>query len=54
METYWLPGVNNLRVYGRWAFVELREVYQIEADFEARVEATVRRMIDRTTAQPVK
>jgi type III restriction enzyme len=37
METYWVPGVNNLGSYGRWAFVEFTEVYQIEADFEARI-----------------
>ncbi|HLA81423.1 MAG TPA: restriction endonuclease, partial [Thermoleophilia bacterium] len=24
METYWLPGANNLKAYGRWAFIELR------------------------------
>lgn len=54
VETYWLPGVNNLGVYGRWAFIELREVYQIEADFEARVEVAVRSMIDSMTAQPMK
>ena len=23
METYWVPGVNNLGTYGRWAFAEL-------------------------------
>ena len=23
METYWIPGVNKLKTYGRWAFVEL-------------------------------
>lgn len=33
METYWLPGVNNLNQYGRWAFVELTEVYRIQEDF---------------------
>jgi type III restriction enzyme len=27
METYWVPGVNNNREYGRWAFVELTDVY---------------------------
>ena len=37
METYWVPGVNNLGTYGRWAFAEFTEVYQIEADFEAKV-----------------
>jgi len=39
METYWIPGVNNLGKYGRWAFAEFRDVYQIGFDFKARVEA---------------
>ncbi len=39
METYWESGVNNLGKYGRWAFAEFTDVYQIESDFEARVEA---------------
>src|SRR5262249_44490136 len=38
METYWVPGVNNLGTHGRWAFVELTDVYQIEAEFKAKVE----------------
>ncbi|MCC6346177.1 MAG: DEAD/DEAH box helicase family protein [Nitrospirales bacterium] len=38
METYWVPGVNNLGGYGRWAFAELTDVYRIESDFGARVE----------------
>lgn len=46
METYWIPGVNNLKSYGRWAFAEFREVYQIESDFEARVEAEFNRLIE--------
>jgi type III restriction enzyme len=46
METYWVPGVNNLGTYGRWAFVELTEVYQIESDFEAKVEAEFNKMIN--------
>ena len=37
METYWIPGVNRLGSYGRWAFAEFTEVYQIEADFSAKV-----------------
>jgi Endonuclease domain len=32
MDTYWVPGVNNLRTLGRWAFAELTEIYQIDAD----------------------
>jgi type III restriction enzyme len=39
METYWIPGVNHLGTYGRWAFAEFRDVYEIEADFEAKVAA---------------
>jgi len=34
-----LPGVNNLKLYGRWAFAEFTEIYLIEADFAANVES---------------
>jgi type III restriction enzyme len=47
METYWVPGVNNLKRYGSWAFAEFTEVYQIESDFEAKVEAEFDKMIAR-------
>ncbi len=33
MENYWVPGVNNLGSYGRWAFAEFTAVYEIEAEF---------------------
>jgi type III restriction enzyme len=33
MDTYWVPGVNHLGTYGRWAFAEFTEIYQIESDF---------------------
>ncbi|MDY6989540.1 MAG: restriction endonuclease, partial [Thermodesulfobacteriota bacterium] len=46
METYWVPGVNNLGNYGRWAFAEFTEVYQIETDFKAKVESEFNKMID--------
>jgi len=45
MDTYWVPGVNNLKQYGRWAFAEFTEVFQIEADFKEKVEAEFNRMI---------
>ena len=45
METYWVPGVNNLRAYGRWAFAEFTDVYEIQSDFEARVEAEFDRLV---------
>ncbi len=46
METYWIPGVNRLGNYGRWAFAELTEVYRIEADFAAKVQAEFNQMIE--------
>ena len=51
METYWLPDVNNLVQYGRWDFAEFTEVYEIEADFEAKAEQKFNEMIDAATAE---
>jgi len=45
MDTYWVPGVNHLGTYGRWAFAEFTDVYQIEADFKAKVESEFDKMI---------
>ena len=53
METYWVPGVNNLGTYGRWAFAEFTEVYQIEADFKAKIEGKFNDMLALVAAQPV-
>jgi type III restriction enzyme len=39
METYWIPGVNNLGTYGRWAFQELTDVFEIEREFGRLVDA---------------
>ncbi len=36
-ETYWVPGVNNLRSHGRWAFEEFTDVFDIAAEFEELV-----------------
>ena len=53
METYWVPGVNHLQTYGRWAFAEFTDVYEIQSDFKAKVENKFNEMIDAATAQPV-
>lgn len=45
METYWVPGVNNLGTHGRWAFAEFGDVYQMEMDFEAQIESDFNKMI---------
>lgn len=53
MENYWVPGVSNLGTYGRWAFAEFTEVYQIEADFEAKVVNEFNKMVEAATARSV-
>ena len=53
MDTYWVPGVNNLGTYGRWAFAEFTEVYQIEADFKAKVKRKFNDLLVSVGAQPV-
>jgi type III restriction enzyme len=49
METYWIPGVNHLQRYGRWAFSEFTEIYQIESDFAAKVQSAFDSMIAAAT-----
>jgi type III restriction enzyme len=39
MRAYWLPGVNNLGKYGRWAFVEFTAVFEMAAEFDNLVES---------------
>jgi len=46
MDTYWVPGVNHLGSHGRWAFAEFTEVFQIEADFKATVDANFHKLIE--------
>jgi len=46
MDTYWVPGVNHLGSYGRWAFAEFTEVFQIQADFKATVDAAFNELIE--------
>jgi type III restriction enzyme len=42
--------VNNLKQYGRWAFAEFTDVYQIESDFAAKVDREFNKII--ASAQP--
>lgn len=39
MESYWVPGVNNLKKFGRWAFLEFTDVYEMEHDFNDKIES---------------
>jgi type III restriction enzyme len=46
MDTYWVPGVNNLGTYGRWAFAEFTDVWQMQADFVTKIEREFDAMIN--------
>ena len=55
METYWIPGVNNLGTYGRWDFAEFTGMYVIESEFAEKVEAEFDKMINgRAGMEPAK
>jgi hypothetical protein len=49
MDTYGVPAVNNLRTLSRWAFVELTEIDQIDADFKAKVDREFDAMLARVS-----
>ncbi len=51
MENYWVPGVNNLGDYGRWAFAQFGDIYSMESDFEAKVQAEFNKMIASVSTQ---
>ncbi len=50
MDTYWVPGVNNLKQYGRWAFAEFTDVFRMQDDFAQKVETEFNRMIETMSA----
>jgi type III restriction enzyme len=50
IKTYWIPGVNNLKSHGRWAFAEFCDVYEIQADFASKVEGHFAEMIEAACA----
>ena len=37
--------MNNLKTFGRWAFAELADVYQMESEFEAKVTQEFERVL---------
>ena len=41
LRAYWVPGVNNLSKFGRWAFAEFTAVYEIEAEFDKLIKSVV-------------
>jgi type III restriction enzyme len=53
MDVYWVPGVNNTGKYGRWAFAEFCDVYEIESDFKQKVEAEFEKLMTQVTGHGV-
>ncbi|HBY96390.1 MAG TPA: restriction endonuclease [Chloroflexi bacterium] len=41
IRNYWVPGVNNLGTYGRWAFAEMTAVFEIQAEFDRLIRGLV-------------
>jgi type III restriction enzyme len=55
MDTYWVPGVNHLGSYGRWAFAEFKDIYLIKDELNAKIGAELNRIIDEAAAaQPAR
>ena len=54
MDAYWVPGVNNLGQYGRWAFAEFTDVWEMQTDFAEKVEERFGEMLETATAQEAK
>ena len=52
MDTYWVPGVNNLGRYGRWAFAEFTDVFQMQDDFAKKVAGEFDKMVASASAKP--
>jgi type III restriction enzyme len=49
MDTYWVPGVNNLGTYGRWAFAEFTDIYEIQSEFAKKLASEFDQMIQRAS-----
>jgi type III restriction enzyme len=50
MDTYWIPGVNTHGTFGRWAFAEFTDVYEMQDDFEAQIASKFEAMIESATS----
>ena len=43
MDTYWIPGVNNLGEHGRWLFAEFTDVFEMEQEFDTLIQRQLAR-----------
>ncbi|MEP6835021.1 MAG: hypothetical protein ABJB74_16660 [Gemmatimonas sp.] len=51
MRQYWVPAINNDGTFGRWAVAEFTDVYAMETDFSAPLEAAVSALLE-SLAEP--
>jgi type III restriction enzyme len=51
MDGYWVPGVNNLGSYGRWAFAEFTNVYAMQDDLDAKITESLDKTIVEVVAK---
>jgi type III restriction enzyme len=54
MDSYWIPGVNNHGTYGRWAFAEFTDVWEMQDDFEKQIASKFESMITEKLDHPAK
>ena len=52
IKDYWVPGVNRLKAYGRWAFVEFRDVFEMEEDFADKVAEQWNQIMEQNVGTP--
>ena len=52
MESYWIPSVNSLGTFGRWAFIELSGACGMQDGFEAR--RIIRKQFERSMREFLK
>jgi type III restriction enzyme len=54
MDAYWIPGVNNMKTYGRWAFAEFKDVWEMEPELSAKIQVQVSQMVSNATTSVSK
>ncbi len=48
MENYWIPGVNNSKLHGRWAFAEFTDVYAMNTELHKKIQEVLNTVIEKT------
>ncbi len=49
MRTYWVPGVNQIKEHGRWAFAEFTDIWAMQEDFGKAVKQRFEDMLGAAT-----